>query len=53
MAKNASVVLDLGCNTVKFGFAGEEQPRVVARSYYSAYLDSSEQNTEAGMQTEF
>lgn len=35
MAKNASVVLDLGCNKVKFGFAGESRPRVQTRSYYS------------------
>lgn len=53
MAKNASVVLDLGCNKVKFGFAGEGQPRVQSRSYYSVSSYSFEQESEAGMQDEF
>jgi len=35
MAKNSSVVLDLGCNKIKFGFTGEANPQVQTRSYYS------------------
>lgn len=43
MAKNASLVLDLGCNKIKFGFAGESHPRITSRAFYGttqSYFDN-------------
>ena len=49
MAKNASLVLDLGHNKIKFGFAGEAQPRVATRAYFGEtanFLGNNEANED-------
>lgn len=60
MAKNASLVLDLGCNKIKFGFAGESHPRVSTRAYYGQVasvlatdvgINDSESNSEINKPT--